>query len=316
MNTNQDNDLSFLEKKDAHSLSAKDILFTILRNLHWIILCGIVGGAIAWYKADRADRIYESHAKIMINSVTRNRLDAGASMLESITNRRVATTMNAINDEIIVLRAESPMLEVANRLDLGTTYKYTTKLVKRTRDLYKESPIDVTFPDLKETDYATIEVTISKDSSLMVQIGEYEPIQGRLGDTLSTPLGRIGIQPTWALRELYYDNPITVTHQNINSVAQGLRGRISIDRNSTSDGIINFSLHDTSPQRAADILNEVITVYNENTVLEKQRIIQQTSNYINDRIAQLNSELGAQESQIASFKQSNQIVNLNEYGQT
>ena len=38
-------------------------------------------------------------------------------MLENITNRRVAITMNAINDEIIVLRSETPMLEVAKRLD-------------------------------------------------------------------------------------------------------------------------------------------------------------------------------------------------------
>ena len=33
-NTPQENDLSFLEKKDANALSGKDIFFTILRNIH------------------------------------------------------------------------------------------------------------------------------------------------------------------------------------------------------------------------------------------------------------------------------------------
>ncbi len=287
-------DLSFLEKKDANALSGKDIFFTILRNLHWILLCAAIGAAIAWFRSDRADRIYESHAKIIINSITRNRLDNGMSMLENITNRRIATTMNAINDEIIVLGAEAPMLEVARRLDLGTSYKYQTKIVKRIKDLYRDTPIRVLLPDVEETAYANLNVTVSRDSSILIQIGEAKPIKGRLRDTVDTPLGRVIVQPTWGLRDLYFDNPIMVSHRNIYDVAEGYRHRVSITRNSTADAIINFSLHDTSPQRAADILNEMIAVYNENIIAEKTRIIQATSNYINERIAQLNTELGEQ----------------------
>ena len=115
-NNPNNSDLSFLEKKDANALSGKDIVITIVRNLHWILLCALIGAAVAWFRSDRASRIYESHAKILINSITRNRLDNGMSMLENITNRRIATTMNAINAEIIVIGAEAPMLDVARRL--------------------------------------------------------------------------------------------------------------------------------------------------------------------------------------------------------
>ena len=98
-------------------------------------------------------------------------------------------------------------------------------------------------------------------------------------------------------------------------MAENYRHRVVIERNSTSDGIINFSLTDTSPQRAADILNELIKVYNEGTIVEKRSIIQQTSDYINTRIAQLDRDLGSQESQIATFKRDNQLLNLQDYGQ-
>ena len=315
-NNSQESDLSFLEKKDANALSGKDIFFTILRNLHWLILCALIGAAIAWYRSDRADRIYESHAKVMITSITRNRFDNGQSMLENITNRRVATTMNALNDEIIVLTSETPMLEVVKRLNLGTVYKYQTKLVKRVKDLYEDTPVRLKFLDINENDYATVVVTIDRDSTFVIQVGEYEPVKGHLGDTVSTSFGRIAVQPTWALRELYYDNPITVTHRSITDVADYYRGAVSVTRNSESDGIINFSLNDTSPQRAADILNEMIAVYNENTIDEKSSIIRQTSDYINSRIAQLDDDLGAQESQIATFKRDNQLLSLQEYGQS
>ena len=178
---NPDNDLSFLEKKDANTLSGKDIFFTILRNLHWLLLCALICGGIAYYRSDRMDRIYESHAKIRLNSVTRNRLENGTTTLENITDRRMAITMNAINDEIIVLRSETPMLEVVKRLDLGTTYSYQTKLVKRQRDLYGESPINVKMLDLNENDNATATITINKDSTFVLQIGEFEPVNGHLG---------------------------------------------------------------------------------------------------------------------------------------
>ena len=110
-NISESNDLSFLEQKNANSLSGKDIFFTILRNLHWLVLCALVCGAIAYYWSDRTDRIYESHSKIRLNSVTRNRLENGNSMLENITNRRVAITMNAINDEIVLLKHEERILK-------------------------------------------------------------------------------------------------------------------------------------------------------------------------------------------------------------
>ena len=202
VNNSQDNDFSFLEKKDANSLSGKDIFFTVLRNLHWLLLCALACAAIAYYRSDRQDRIYESHAKVRLTSVTRSRLESGISTLESITNRRVAITMNAINDEIIVLRSETPMLEVAKRLDLGTSYSYQTKLVKRQRDLYGESPINVRMMDLNEEDNATAIITIDKDSTFVIQIGEFEPVKGHLGDTVSTSVGRISVMPTWALRDL------------------------------------------------------------------------------------------------------------------
>ncbi len=48
MAINQDNtDLSFLEKKDANTLSGKDIFYTLLRNLHWLILSAAICAGIA-----------------------------------------------------------------------------------------------------------------------------------------------------------------------------------------------------------------------------------------------------------------------------
>ncbi|MBQ1648472.1 MAG: hypothetical protein II047_08500, partial [Bacteroidales bacterium] len=212
-NTSTD-DLSFLEKKNPNALSAKDVIITIVHNLHWIILCAAIGGAIAWLVSDRAERIYESHAKVKIQSVTRNMADGNVvTILEAVSNRRTGDAWNTLNDEIIVLKSETAMLEVARRLNLGMSYYYKTKVVKRVKDLYTDSPIDVALLDVNESDDLTFVVTVSPDSLYVLETSDGEEVKGRLRDTVSTPLGRVCVQPTWALRDLYYDNPIQVKHR-------------------------------------------------------------------------------------------------------
>jgi len=311
----QTTDLSFLEKKDANAFSFKDLLFTILRNLHWFILCAVIGGVLAWWRSDRTDRIYESHAKIKVYSVTKNPMASGISMMEQLTSQRATASWNTLNDEIIILKSETAMRDVAERLNLGMAYYYKTKLVKRTKDLYKDTPLEVDMLDVKDSDYATMFVTVSRDSVCVIEIEGESPVEARLNDTVSTRYGRVCIHPTWALRDLYFDNPIKVSHRNVNDVAMSYRDRVNVTRGNSSEGIVDLSLHDTSPQRAADILNEMVTVYNESTIEEKKEIIRQTSDYINTRIAQLDAELGVQEAQIASFKRQNQVLNVEDYGQ-
>ena len=310
---NQNNDLSFLEKRDPNALSFKDVLFTILRNIHWLILCGAIGGAVGWYYADHADRIYESHAKIKVYEMTESTV---TSQLESIVNVRYGTASRRLNDEIIILNSESAMLEVVKRLNLNTYYLYKTKIVKRRKDLYKDSPIDVKMPDLNERDYATFTVAVSRDSIVTVNIGEDEEVKGRLRQDISTSIGRVIVEPTWAFREVYFDTPITVQRQNIYDVVARYRGAVKVTRGSDSEGILNLSLNDKSSERAADILNALITVYNEHAIEERQAVILQTSEYINDRIAQLDAELGSQEAQIANFKRENQLLSVEDYGQS
>ena len=311
-------DLSFLDKKDPDALSAKDIIFTVIRNIHWLLLFALVGGGIAWFRADRATRTYESHAQIKIYNERRGALDGVNSILDPISGNRRRVTMssqNALNDEIIIIKSESAMMEVARRLHLDMTYQYKTKLVRRIKDLYRDSPIAVELPDLNERDYARFSVTLHPDSLFTVSVADQAPVEGHLGDTVSTGLGRVIVHPTWALRELYYDYPVIVTHRNIHDVVTNYRDRVDVSHNSTSDGIVDLALTDTSPERAADILNEIVAVYNENTIRERQTSIIQTSEYINDRIKQLDAELGAKEAQISNFKRDKQILNVDDYGQ-
>ena len=62
----ENTETSFLEEKKTQKIHVKDILFTILRNLHWLVICGAVGAAIAGYQVRGQNKVYSSSARILI----------------------------------------------------------------------------------------------------------------------------------------------------------------------------------------------------------------------------------------------------------
>ena len=60
--------LSFLDEKQSVSFRIKDLVFLLLRNIHWLLIFAFVGGLVANFMARRQDKVYESQAKILIRS--------------------------------------------------------------------------------------------------------------------------------------------------------------------------------------------------------------------------------------------------------
>ena len=71
---------------------------------------------------------------------------------------------------------------------------------------------------------------------------------------------------------------------------------------------MNFS--DVSPERAEDILNTLIAIYNEETITDKNQIAINTSNFIDERLEIIEKELSGVEGQIQNYKEANNMVDL------
>ena len=311
----QNTDLSFLDDDSSSFLHVKDVLMTILRNLHWFLLCAVAGGFIAHYQVSKQDRIYASSAKIAIKSITTENTSREIPYMSSIASRRVPLGYSTINSEILTMKSKTTMLEVIDRLDLATIYKAKTKMVKRSYDLYGEEPVIVNFLDITPKAYHSFVVIPKKDSLYLLREGEASAKKYHFGDTVNTSVGRIVVNPTWYLSDNFIDEEITVKHVNVEDYADDLRGRLSISRNEPTDAVINISLQDPSAKRAADVINTVISVYNDIAVNEKKRIIAETYDFINDRIMTIDADLSRQERQLAQFKKSNKIIDIESYGQ-
>ena len=164
-NPNNNEDLSFLEGNQS-GIQFKDILFLVIRNLHWFALCALIGAGIAYYRVKGEERLYTSSASIMLKSGTSGGSETlrTSALMNEFASHGVANS--SIFNEMMILRSQRLMEIVVRKLNLNTMYSYTTRLAKRNKALYKDSPIEVSFPDGNEQMSASFVVTPQNDSTV------------------------------------------------------------------------------------------------------------------------------------------------------
>ena len=192
---NNSADMSFLEEDNGNGIQIKDILFIILRNLHWFILCGLIGAGFSYWKVSKEERTYASSASIMIKT-------GATSGSESIRSSSVMNQMlgneglvSTINNEIIILNSASLMDSVVRNLGLNVTYSYKTKVTKRNKVLYQDSPVSVNFENLDESAYYSFLLT-PKDSVHFALSDLSKNAQEKLvpfGEKIITPIGTMTV---------------------------------------------------------------------------------------------------------------------------
>ena len=319
MADNKDNNISFLDEGKKQKIHIKDILFTILRNIHWLVLCGAIGTFVAGYYVRHQDRVYESSARLLIKGSSVGNNNTESSIREASVKNMFSTRSlynSSINNEMMILTSEVALREVAKNLKLNIVYTTKTRLVNRNKDLYGESPYTIDFIDDNDEASFQLDIVAKDDSTVSITPSEGSAMTVPFEDTVASPFGRIVVHKTFFFTNDYKDHPVKVIHNNLNATAENYRNALQVSRDNDMNTIVNIVLRDASPIRAAEVINEVIRVYNEDAVKDKKRIINETYEYINSRLATLHADLSSKENEIASFKRDNQLLDISSFGQS
>ena len=111
---------SFFDESSNSGFKFKDLVFLVLRNLHWFILCALIGGLISYYKVRKEERIYSSYASIMIKTTQSSGSESfrGSAALNGLVGGPVIST---VNNEIMVLKSQSIMEAMVRELNLNVS---------------------------------------------------------------------------------------------------------------------------------------------------------------------------------------------------
>ena len=298
-------------KESTFGFSLTDFLHVLLKNWYWFIISVVVCLAAATFHIKRTPKTYVRTATILVKDSRKG----GNSDLIAFSDVAGVNTRKSVDNELVILNSNKLRHDVARRLRLDINY--TDKVGLRPRNLYGISPIAMVIVNDNETDSFAFTLTIGADSTVSMtnfsgmgvnETAATSTIKAHLGDTINTPIGGIIINPTLYYNKNEKGHVINVSKSSIAAAAGLASVNVALaDKNSS---IIAISKMDSNPRRAEDVINTLITCYEDDTKTDKKRVSEATAAFISDRLALISGELGDVDEDVASFKQSHQMVSL------
>ena len=285
-----------------------DILRMILSNWYWfalsIVLCVLCAGFYLRYTAP----VFQRSATVLVKDSRK-----GGSAEVTAFSDIMGLGRRSVDNEVHILQSRRLMEQVVNKYDLRTSY--STKGRIRTRDIYGCAPMLVKFVDSNPHTRGRFMYRVEGNH---VHIGGFEiPNVDNLtfsadvlpGDTIATPLGKLVFVPTPYV-ERASDLEIYVSRNTLNNTVDSYCKRLNCTITDKMASVIAITMSDIVPKRAEDVINGVIDAYNADAIEDKRTISNITKEFIDERLVLLSEELNLADSDIATYKKSNQLYNL------
>lgn len=292
------------QNEEDEVLNLHDFLVLCLNKWKWfaVSICLFLGIGVFYILS--TPKTYTRTASVMINEDT----DGGSQGIASaLSDMGLFQSSVNVNNEMLAFQSPALIAEVIRQLDLQTDYTYHHNLKDIT--LYGDScPISVSFLSIAPTKSAFMQVKLIGENKAEISDMVFGPdkidssaITVNLGDTVSTPLGQIAVNPGAAYSK-GFSSPIKVTRYDLADAIETYKKRLSESLTDDKSTVIDFTFEDVSIQRADDFLNTLIDIYNEKWVDDKAQMAKSTSRFISERLRVIEQELGNVDSDIADYK--------------
>lgn len=281
----------------------QDLFYLCLGKWYWFVISLAVTIGVAVIYLLTTPPVYTRSASLLIKEDSKgNSISDAAGVLSDIDLFQTSTN---VNNEMQSLQSSAVMLDVVKRLHLDISYYTDGGFYKKV--LYGQArPYIVSFNDLRDNE--SIAFTINPAKNGQVKLSDFshdgEDIDGEvtsmLNDTVDTPVGKLVIKSM--NDSISYESPVYVSRIGYQDATENYASNLSVSLNDEKSTVINLSFKDVCIQRAEDVLNTVIAIYNENWIKDKNQIAVSTSQFINERLGVIEQELGNVDENISSYK--------------
>ena len=287
------------------TIRLQDIYRLFVSNWYWFVVSLLItmGATMAYLLV--TPKVYTRSASILIKDDGKG-AGISSSDANAFSDMGMFKVNTNVNNEIISLKSPAVIQEVVRRLHLNVNYQAEGRFHRET--LYGTNlPVTVDFKNLADNDAVSLTLQLPSDKKVVVKDirlngqeveGSYEV---KVGKAVKTPIGQLAITAT-----NYYGNgrhdDIYVSRTGILNSVANCTGSLVVTQNDEASTIIDLSYSDVSTQRAEDVLNMLISVYNENWVKDKNQVAVSTSQFIDERLEVIEKELGNVDNDISSYK--------------
>lgn len=303
--------------QQADYLRLQDLFAICIGKWKWFILSLIVFVGLAVVYLLVTPPVYTRTTSLLIKEGDKKGVSSLSSVVNAFADMGIFNTNVNVTNELSSIQSPDVILEVIRRLNLDVNYKTNGKYHKET--LYGLTlPLKVTFKDLAYNDFSSFIMTIEKgrvklsDFELNGEdVGKDSVLLVSLGKEVKTPVGKVIITESSYFKDKAFEGmEIFVNRTGLLACISDCKSKMTAVLQDERGTIIDISYNDVSIQRAEEFLNTLISVYNENWVKDKNQIAISTSQFINERLKVIESELGNVDSNISTYKSENLIPDV------
>ncbi len=293
-----------LEQNEENFISKLLLTYLPYWPVFVVFLVLFMGGAYVYLLFSTPK--YEATATMIIKDERKGSDDS--KMMESLN---LVSTKKIIENEVEVLQSRTLIDNVVRKLRLYAPVYQETKF--RPTAAYITSPVlvEAIHPDevhgFKKIylQYDNKKNTVLLDNKFNCALNEW----------INTPYGTLKFivntkYQTPAAARPYYFSIIPIKR-----VALGISGNLKVAAANKLSSVINLSYRDEVPQRAEDVLNELLTTYSNTSINEKNNLAKNTLAFVTDRLNIVSRELEAIERKVQKYKAASGAVDISTQGE-
>lgn len=298
-------------QNQSGSVPLSDIFFLTIHQWPWILLSVFICVGVAYIYLLRTPTVYSRSAEILIKD-DQNGQSISSSEFESLGLFQSSTN---IQNEMTNLMAKDLMEEVVKRLGLDINYYRNGRfhdVVAYGTDL----PVKLSLSGFPDEGSLSMDLSVNKDGKVTISdlaVPGHESsstdFTGNFSDSIATPIGKIVVSPTPNYKA-GEEVKLIVDKKPLSASIDSYTGRLTVTMSNEKSTVLKLTLSDQSTQRADDVLNTLIGIYNENWIRDKNQIAISTYNFINERLGVIEGELGIVDSDISTYKSENLVPDV------
>lgn len=273
-----------------------------------LILFMLIAFACAYVYLHFATPIYQASATIIIKDERRGAGGEDSKLLESLD---IIASKKTIENEIEVLQSRALMEKVVNVLHLYAPISKEGKL--KSGDAYVLSPIviEALYPDSIQGVQKVYFSYDKNNQEVIINKTDKYPIN----KFVSTPYGTLKFIPNkYQYASLSSPNDqLYFSLDEPQNVAAGLVMGLKITPNKQS-AIVELSYKDPIPQRAVDIINQLIVNYDRVSINEKNTLALNTLAFVNGQLNGVAHDLDSIEKRVQQYKSGTGAVDISTQG--
>lgn len=314
----ENNNSSRYIPQQPEGIDLKQLGAMFIRNWYWFAILAVVGLGLGLVTASYSKQEFKISSTILIKSDgTENTL---ATLFQDLGLKNKKAN---VQNQIGILKSYSLNLKTLENLNWSQSW-YEQSLFKKT-DLYQREPFALNIPETAfQTKNIPVYVTPISASAYEIEVDKQIEengvkkslkfnAEGKFGVPFKNDYFEFTLQP---VKEFPFQigQQYILEFNDLSKLALQYQELLEVTMSNEESDIIYVSLESTEPARAVNYLNELGDVFIEFGLSGKNRIANNTVNFIENQIAGVTESLQSAGQNFTDYRSKNRIVDLGQEG--